>query len=44
MRGKIVANIDQITIAWLTSILAKSGALTCGTVTAYDVLDCSALW
>lgn len=37
MSDKVITSIDQITVEWLTSVLAQSGALTHGTVTAYEL-------
>lgn len=37
MRDSVITSIDQVTTEWLTSVLAKSGALTGGAVAAVDV-------
>ncbi len=36
MPGNVITHIDQVTPAWLTSVLANSGALTRGAVTSFD--------
>jgi hypothetical protein len=33
----VITSIDQITTAWLTAVLSRSGALTRGAVAAFDV-------
>ena len=35
--GNVITHIDQVTPAWLTTVLANSGALTRGAVTSFDV-------
>ena len=37
MTNQAIIHIDQITTAWLTSALSKSGALTCGSVTSFKL-------
>lgn len=37
MSDKVITSIDQVTTAWLTSVLASSGALNTGAVAAFDV-------
>ena len=37
MPDKVITSIDQVTAAWLTSVLVKSGAITSGAVAAFDV-------
>lgn len=37
MPNQIITSIDQITTAWLTSTLSKSGALTRGSVTSFEL-------
>ena len=34
--GKVITSIDQVSVDWLTSVLAKSGALTHGEVTSFE--------
>jgi hypothetical protein len=37
MPSQVITSPDQVTIEWLTSALSKNGALTRGTVAAFDV-------
>jgi len=37
MPDRVITSIDQVTAAWLTSVLASSGALPTGTVASFDV-------
>jgi hypothetical protein len=37
MSDKVITSLDQVTAAWLTSVLASSGALINGAVAAFDV-------
>ena len=37
MPDRVITHIDQVTAAWLTSVLANSGALSTGTVASFDV-------
>ncbi len=37
MPDKVITSIDQVTTAWLTSVLVNSGAITSGAVVAFDV-------
>ena len=36
MTDKVITNIDQVSIPWLTSVLVKSGALTHGEVKSFE--------
>jgi len=36
MPDKVISSMDQVTAAWLTSVLVKSGAITSGEVAAFD--------
>ena len=37
MPDGVITSIDQVTSAWLTSVLAESGALTHGAVASFEV-------
>lgn len=37
MPDKVIISVDQVTTEWLTSVLAKSGALTNGNVASFDL-------
>ena len=37
MPDKVITSIDQVTNAWLTSMLTKSGALINGAVATFDM-------
>jgi hypothetical protein len=37
MSEHVIKNIEQVTVAWLTSVLVNSGAITSGAVAAFDV-------
>lgn len=38
MPDEVIASLDQVTIEWLTLVLTRSGALTHGSVEAFDVV------
>ena len=44
MTDKVITCIDQITLLWLTSVLASSGALTKGAVAAFEVNSGQGNW
>ena len=37
MADKVITNLEQVTPAWLTSVLTKSGAITSGSVESFEV-------
>jgi len=37
MPDKVITHVDQITTAWLTSVLSKNGALTHGSVASFEL-------
>jgi hypothetical protein len=37
MPGKVITDLEQVTVEWLTSVLSNSAALTHGAVAAFDV-------
>ena len=44
MTDSVITAIDQVTPAWLTGVLSRSGALTRGSVTAFDIVDGRGNW
>lgn len=42
--NEVITSIDQVTTAWLTAVLTRSGALARGAVAAFDVLDGRGNW
>lgn len=44
MTDSVITTIDQVTPAWLTAVLRRSGALTRGDVTAFDIAGGRGNW
>ncbi len=42
--NEVITSIDQVTTAWLTTVLIRSGALARGAVAAFDVLNGHGNW
>jgi hypothetical protein len=44
MEKEVIAQLEQVTPAWLTAVLTQSGALTSGTVTAFETDSGAGNW
>src|SRR5918994_905774 len=44
MSGEVIPSIDQVSATWLTSVLARSGALTQGAVNSFEFTTGQGNW